>query len=406
MLLRVASRRCAAAAARRRPLSVAAAGDDGALMDALRRCDDIYRRDVAPVNEALHGPWSTPTSPRFTVIAPGASDADQDGPALVGDPDLGFEGLRKFGPGLIQRTQLKIRSGIAPKNFMLPGTTGETLAILTNALAGQDHKLHIILNKADKFERIHDFARAYGALCWNLSKVIPRKDLPRIYTMCIPQGDAGAGGGALAAGLADLRKTRDDVLAEVRRAPSRRVDNAITRLQDAAALLLMHAEVTDAARRGRCSAARATTAARPSRRPRPPRRRPRSRSPRPRSARPALAAGCVGAAATAGLHYVNGNEAARRLAELDGPAGLDALYRKAYGAELVRGDEEANALWARVRDHLLRKLDAVGGASRVPAAPSGATAGLRRVLDHDVPARRRAAAPASYGGFPRDAPEP
>lgn len=493
MLLRVAARRCAAAAARRRPLSVAAAGDDGALMDALRRCDDIYRRDVAPVNEALHGPLEhayqptvlpfvlllgnhssgkssfanfalgrdvqtagvAPTDDSFTVIAPGASDADQDGPALVGDPDLGFEGLRKFGPGLIQRTQLKIRSGIAPKNFMLvdspgmidspggqggasskldrgyhfenavkwfadradvvllffdpdkPGTTGETLAILTNALAGQDHKLHIILNKADKFERIHDFARAYGALCWNLSKVIPRKDLPRIYTMCIPQGDAGAGGGALAAGLADLRKTRDDVLAEVRRAPSRRVDNAITRLQDAAALLLMHAEVTDAARKGAllcrarhyggtalaAAAAAAATAAlavaAPALGPGPP-----------------LAAGCVGAAATAGLHYVNGNEAARRLAELDGPAGLDALYRKAYGAELVRGDEEANALWARVRDHLLRKLDAVGGASRVPAAPSGATAGLRRVLDHDVPALRRAAAPASYGGFPRDAPEP
>ncbi|KAH8068884.1 hypothetical protein JL720_12088 [Aureococcus anophagefferens] len=198
MLLRVASRRCAAAAARRRP-SVAAAGDDGALMDALRRCDDIYRRDVAPTAGVA------PTDDSFTVIAPGASDADQDGPALVGDPDLGFEGLRKFGPGLIQRTQLKIRSGISPKNFMLvdspgmidspggrddasskldrgyhfenavkwfadradvvllffdpdkPGTTGETLAILTNALAGQDHKLHIILNKADKFERIHDF---------------------------------------------------------------------------------------------------------------------------------------------------------------------------------------------------------------------------------------------------------
>lgn len=34
-----------------------------------------------------------------------------------------------------------------------------------------DHKLHIILNKADQFKRIHDFARAYGSLCWNLSKV-------------------------------------------------------------------------------------------------------------------------------------------------------------------------------------------------------------------------------------------
>jgi predicted GTPase len=68
-----------------------------------------------------------------------------------------------------------------------PGTTGETLSILTNALGGMDHKLHIILNKADQFKRIHDFARAYGSLCWNLSKVINRKDLPRIYTMCLPR---------------------------------------------------------------------------------------------------------------------------------------------------------------------------------------------------------------------------
>ena len=67
-----------------------------------------------------------------------------------------------------------------------PGTTGETLSILTNSLKGMDYKLHIILNKADQFRKIHDFARAYGSLCWNLSKVIPRKDLPQIYTMCLP----------------------------------------------------------------------------------------------------------------------------------------------------------------------------------------------------------------------------
>jgi hypothetical protein len=67
-----------------------------------------------------------------------------------------------------------------------PGTTGETLSILTNSLVGLDHKLHIILNKADQFHRINDFARAYGSLCWNLSKVIPRKDLPKIHTMCLP----------------------------------------------------------------------------------------------------------------------------------------------------------------------------------------------------------------------------
>ena len=43
-----------------------------------------------------------------------------------------------------------------------PGTTGETLSILTDSLQGLDHKLHIILNKADQFRKIHDFARAYG----------------------------------------------------------------------------------------------------------------------------------------------------------------------------------------------------------------------------------------------------
>jgi len=28
-----------------------------------------------------------------------------------------------------------------------------------------------ITRQADQFEKMHDFARAYGALCWNLSKV-------------------------------------------------------------------------------------------------------------------------------------------------------------------------------------------------------------------------------------------
>jgi len=47
-----------------------------------------------------------------------------------------------------------------------PGTTGETLNVLTTSLAGYDYKLRIILNKADQFLKIHDFARCYGSLCW------------------------------------------------------------------------------------------------------------------------------------------------------------------------------------------------------------------------------------------------
>lgn len=183
-----------------------------------------------------------PTDDGFTVIAAGERDVNQDGPSLIGDPDLGFSGLRAFGPSLIHHVVLKIRKDLDIRDIMFidspgmidsptdsisyvgngegrrdrgydfegatrwfaeradvillffdpdkPGTTGETLSVLTNSLTGMEHKLHIILNKVDQFEKIHDFARAYGSLCWNLSKVIPRKDIPKIYTMCTPLSES------------------------------------------------------------------------------------------------------------------------------------------------------------------------------------------------------------------------
>jgi len=139
-----------------------------------------------------------------------------------------------------------------------PGTTGETLSILTNALSGLDHKLYIILNKADQFKKIHDFARAYGALCWNLSKVIHRKDLPRIYTMCLPSSAIHASGSissmndtqeevqSFAQSLRDLDVAREEIVKEVFNAPKRRSDNEITRVSDAAALLHLHISVVNA----------------------------------------------------------------------------------------------------------------------------------------------------------------
>ena len=136
-----------------------------------------------------------------------------------------------------------------------PGTTGETMSIMTSALVGQGHKTHIILNKADTLRSVHDFARAYGALCWNLSKVIPRKDLPRIYTMMVPPEASPAASAAqpatsfLAEALPELERTRDEIVAEVHRAPARRVDNVTTHLHDSALLLRMHAVVLNAVRR-------------------------------------------------------------------------------------------------------------------------------------------------------------
>ena len=225
---------------------------------------DIQKSGVAPTDDC------------FTLITSGAEDTDQDGPALVGDPDLGFMALRNKGSALISHINLKVRKGVALNNVILvdspgmidcpavstsqahvaindalrldgeknknqraakvydrgfdfmdvikwfaehsdvillffdpdkPGTTGETLECLTTALSGMEHKLLIVFNKCDQvaraqrphtahadgtagprcraapfpdaragaaqFTKIHDFARAFGALCWNLSKVRP-----------------------------------------------------------------------------------------------------------------------------------------------------------------------------------------------------------------------------------------
>ena len=186
-----------------------------------------------------------PTDDCFTIITSGPEDTDQDGPALVGDPDLGFMGLRNFGNALISHAQLKVRKDLAVRNIYLvdspgmidcpavsvpahmstsevlrqgtsraatrvpdssfdrgynfmavtrwfaehsdvillffdpdkPGTTGETLECLTKALTGMEHKLNICFNKCDQFCKMHDFARAFGALCWNLSKVTSSQTL-------------------------------------------------------------------------------------------------------------------------------------------------------------------------------------------------------------------------------------
>lgn len=127
-----------------------------------------------------------------------------------------------------------------------PGTTGETLQALTQALQGQDAKLHIILNKVDQFSKIHDFGRAYGALAWNLAKIIPRKDMPEIYTMCIPHDEDMHEPESSCIPLKDLQHNRQQVFDITLNAPASRMDNMISHLSDSAQMLLLHARMINA----------------------------------------------------------------------------------------------------------------------------------------------------------------
>ncbi len=170
-----------------------------------------------------------PTDDGFTVLMHGDDERSIDGAALTTHPDLPFTDLSRFGPGLVQHMngqfldnellrQVRLidspgmidASGsgterqydfIAVTRWLAeqcdlvllffdpekPGTTGETISTLTEALSGFDHKLRIVMNKMDLFDGIRDFARTYGALCWNLSRSLQTKDMPHIYTTVIPE---------------------------------------------------------------------------------------------------------------------------------------------------------------------------------------------------------------------------
>jgi GTP-binding protein EngB required for normal cell division len=242
--------------------------------------EDVQRTGLAPTDDS------------FTVLGHAAREDLRDGEAVTSNPELPYTALRSFGPDLLSHLQMKLRPiaflekitlidspgmidtpGLAREkdrygrgydfagvvrwfadhaDLVLvffdpdkPGTTGETLEVFTDALRGNEHKVLIVLHKVDQCENVRDFARAYGALCWNLAKVIPRKDLPNIYTTYVQVANAPS------AGLPreDFEHAREELIEEVLRAPARRGDNALTQLATHAERLLIHASVASEARR-------------------------------------------------------------------------------------------------------------------------------------------------------------
>lgn len=368
--------------------------------------EDVQRTGIAPVDDG------------FTIITYADEAEDRDGTAVVTNPDLHWGDLERFGTKLTSHLVLRMRPYEKLKGVALvdspgmidaanstvkraydfpavvrwfaeradvilllfdpdkPGTTGETLKVLTESLVGLDHKLLVIFNKVDRFGNIRDFARAYGALCWNLSKAIPRKDLPHIYNTYLPvEGHQNSG-----LPLEDFEKSRDEVFAEVERAPQRRLDNVISRLYQHAKRLKIHATVLD-----QLTGERFWRLA--------------------KSAGLGLLVLFLGGLVTWATQKWGGEEwvkysliavAVTLVCEgivygfyywdrrvHDKNLSLDALFERAYSRELTLGDEahDLRALWSSVRDRANRALTAKGSFSRLRR---GDVRRLDKVIDKQV----------------------
>jgi GTPase SAR1 family protein len=372
-----------------------------------------------------------PTDDGFTILTHGEKLDEFDGQTVVSHPDLAFKSLQRLGPAFQARLRLKTHPAELLRSISLvdspgmidaagtarsrgydfaagvrgfaemadlilfffdpdkPGTTGETVSIFTETLTGLEHKLLIVMNKVDLFANIRDFARTYGTLCWNLSKAIKTKDMPHIFNTYLPVQSVDGAGSRPLIPLKDFEASREEVIAEIKRAPTRRADNLVTDLLVDARCLAIHARVAQLLGRrflnlqikiwGVCLFFLVLTVA---------------LIPLTWGARhwstPFLV--LLGGAVLVGLSWFGGQQLLRRENNrARSPDGLDAAFETAYRRELALHDRtDLQALWSKVRPKALKSCELLG-LHRLPKG-YGFRKQLRRLenaIETEIPQLRR-----------------
>lgn len=215
-----------------------------------------------------------PTDDSFTVISydPAENDdpvvrvtEEHDGAYLLNDPEYPFEKLRKYGrrfashfrlkkvnspflkelaiidtPGMLDSVTERDRgynyqevigdfARIADLILVLfdphkAGTVQETYVALRETLPANtfEERILFVLNRIDECESMTDLLQVYGTLCWNLSQMTGRKDIPRIhltYSSCVSRESEKTGY------LKYLQNQRDELRETILSAPDFRLDH-------------------------------------------------------------------------------------------------------------------------------------------------------------------------------------
>lgn len=172
-----------------------------------------------------------PTDDAFTVLTAEGSHRPEEvpGSTLINDEQLPFVKFKKYGekltshlclkninspdfenmaiidsPGMLDATTEKDRGydymevlGEFAKMADLivlmfdphkAGTIKETYSAIRNTLpekSGED-RIIFVMSRIDECDNISDLVRSYGTLCWNMSQMTGRKDIPHIYLTYSP----------------------------------------------------------------------------------------------------------------------------------------------------------------------------------------------------------------------------
>lgn len=173
-----------------------------------------------------------PTDDCFTVItAPDENDSpgETPGATLVNDEKMPFSHLRDYGEQLLAHFQMrKVESPMLEnlaiidspgmvdsvtekgRGYNFPGVVGdlakladlvvlmfdphkagtikETYSTIRTTLpeTSAEDRIVFVMSRIDECDNLGDLVRSYGTLCWNLSQMTGRKDIPRIYLTFSP----------------------------------------------------------------------------------------------------------------------------------------------------------------------------------------------------------------------------
>jgi hypothetical protein len=227
----------------------------------------------------VQGTGQAPTDDSFTVLTYDESEPDgeairvtdqRDGKFLLNDPEYPFETLKKHGQRFASHFKLKKINSPFLKNLAIIDTPGMldsiterdrgynyqdvigdlaqiadlVLVLFDPHKAGTVREAHTslrdtlptktfedrvlyVLNRIDECASMTDLLRVYGTLCWNLSQITGRKDIPMIHLTYSPSAAqrSGRADDPQAAYLHYLENQREELKKAVHQAPCHRLDN-------------------------------------------------------------------------------------------------------------------------------------------------------------------------------------
>ncbi len=232
-----------------------------------------------------------PTDDSFTVITAGGGDEIREipGATLVSDEQLPFTRFREYGDRFISHFCMKQLPALFLANMAIidspgmldsvtekdrgydymsvlgefarmadlvvlmfdphkAGTIKETYTAIRSTLpetSGED-RIVFVMSRIDECDNMSDLVRSYGTLCWNLSQMTGRKDIPHIYMTYSPaMGEAKE---ALDAWDGERQQVKDKIL----NAPAFRINHILEDIdRQTHELEMVCAAMTAFARKGR-----------------------------------------------------------------------------------------------------------------------------------------------------------